>query len=47
MVLKRLKLQEFFNGVAQTFAYTQAGVSEGVEGFVKFSKKCCFLNFEW
>jgi len=32
MVLRRLKLHQFFNGMAQTFSYTQAWVSEGGAG---------------
>jgi len=47
MVLKRLKLHQFFHGVARTFSYTQAWVSEEGQEFENFSKKCCFLNFEW
>jgi len=47
MVLKRLKLLKFFNGVARTISYTQAWVSEGGQEFQKFQQKCCFLSFEW
>jgi len=32
MMLKRLKLQRFFNGVVQTFFYTRGWVSEGGAG---------------
>jgi len=41
-----LKLHQFFNGVALTFSYTQAWVSEGGKEFENFSKKGCFLSFE-
>jgi len=47
IVLKRLKLHHSFNGVARIFSYTQAWVSEGEQEFENFSKKGCFLNFEW
>jgi len=43
MVLKRFKLHQFFNGVARTFSYTQAWVSEGGQEFENFSKKGYFL----
>jgi len=43
MVLKRLKLHQFFNGVAQTFSYTKAWVSERGQEFEIFSKKAVFL----
>jgi len=33
--------------VARAFSYTQAWVSEGGQEFESFSKKGCFLNFEW
>jgi len=36
-----------FNGVARTFSYTQAWVPEGGQEFENFSKKGCFLSFEW
>jgi len=39
-VLKRLKLHKFFNGVAQTFSYTQAWVSE--RGIWKLQQKRLF-----
>jgi len=45
MVLKRLKLPQFFNGVARTCSYTQAWVSEEGQEFENFSKKY-FLSFE-
>jgi len=52
MVLKRFKLHQFFNGVAQflivsTFSYTQAWVLEGGQVFENSSKKGCFRSFEW
>jgi len=47
MVLKRLKLHKLFNGVAPSFSYTQAWVLEGGQQFENFSKKCCFLSFDW
>jgi len=47
MVLKRLKLPKLFNGVARTFpTHKHIGVERG-KGIWKFSKKCCFHNFEW
>jgi len=46
MVLKCLKLHQFFNGVARTFSYTQAWLSEGGQEFENFSKKTCILSFE-
>jgi len=47
MVLKRFKLDQIFNGVAPTFSYTQAWVSEGGgQEFENFSEKGCFLSFE-
>jgi len=38
-VLKRLKLHRFFSGVARTFSYTQAWVSEEGQEFENFSNK--------
>jgi len=47
MVLKRLKLPKFFNGMASTFrTHKHMGIGKG-SGIWHFSKKCCFLNFEW
>jgi len=43
MVLKRLKLQQFFNGVAQTFSYTQGWVSEGGRNLKISAKNAAFL----
>jgi len=43
MVLKRLKLHQFFNGVARFFSYTQAWVSEGRKEFEISAKKVVFL----
>jgi len=45
--VKTLQITPIFNGVARTFSYTQAWVSEGGQEFEKFSKKDCFLSFEW
>jgi len=47
MVLKRLKLHQFFNGVARTVSYIQAPVLEGGQEFENVSKKGCCLSFEW
>jgi len=47
MALKSLKLHQFFHGVARTFSNTQAWVSVWGQEFENFSKKGCFLNFEW
>ena len=43
MVLKRLKLHQFFHGVARTFSYTQEWVSEGGHEFKNFRKNVVFL----
>jgi len=45
-VLKRSTLHQFFDGVARTFFYTQAWVSEGGQAFENFSKQGCFLSFD-
>jgi len=44
--VKMLEIAPIFSGVAQTFSYVQAWVSEGGHGFENFSKKGCFLSFE-
>jgi len=31
----------------ELFLYTSIWVSEEGQEFENFSKKCCFLNFEW
>jgi len=43
MVLKRLKLHHIFNGVARTFSYTQAWVSEGGRNLKILATKAVFL----
>jgi len=43
MVLKRLKLHQFLNGVPRTFSYTQASVSEGGRNLKISAKKAVFL----
>jgi len=42
MVLKRLKLPKFFNGVARTFSYTQAYGCRKRGRNLKFSVKMLF-----
>jgi len=39
MVFKRLKLHQFFNGVARTFPYTQAWVLERKQEFEISAKR--------
>ena len=39
-----LEITPIFNGVARTFSYKQAWVSEGGQEFEIFSKKGCFLS---
>ena len=43
MVFKRLKLHQLFNGIARTFSYTQACVSEGSRNLKPSEKKAVFL----
>jgi len=43
MLLKRLKLHQFFSGVARTCWYTQVWVLEGAHKFENFSRKAVFL----
>jgi len=46
-MLKRLKLPNFW-WCGTNVSYTQAyGCRKRGRGFENFSKKCCFLNFEW
>jgi len=41
--VKTLEISPIFDGVAPTFSYTQAWVSEGGQEFENFSKKAVFL----
>jgi len=43
MVLKRLKLHQFFSGVAQTFSYTKAWVLQGAMNLKISAKKAVSL----
>jgi len=42
MVLKRFENTPIFNGVARTFSYTHAWVSEEGQEFENFNKKAVF-----
>jgi len=47
MLLKRLKLPKFFNGVARNFpTYKHMGVGRGA-GIRKFQQKMLSSYFEW
>jgi len=43
MVLKRLKLHQFFHGVARMFFYTQAWMSKGGRNLKISAKRAVFL----
>jgi len=45
--LEIIEITPIFSGAARTFFYIQVWVSEEGHEFEKFSKKGCFLSFEW
>ena len=45
--VETLEITPIFNGVARTFSYTQAWVSEWCSNLKISAKKGCFLSFEW